>query len=78
MAFYQSGFGTFINEGMRLLAEGVHPAQIEMAALKAGMPVGPLAIQDEVSLTLTEHITQETRRALQAEGKPYLNLQLMI
>lgn len=62
-------FGTFINEGMRLLAEGVHPAQIEMAALKAGMPVGPLAIQDEVSLTLTEHITQETRRALQAEGK---------
>lgn len=62
-------FGTFIQEGMRLLAEGVHPAKIEMAALKAGMPVGPLAIQDEVSLTLTEHITNETRKALQAEGK---------
>ncbi|MEG2826821.1 MAG: 3-hydroxyacyl-CoA dehydrogenase NAD-binding domain-containing protein, partial [Acinetobacter sp.] len=62
-------FGTFIQEGMRLLAEGVHPAKIEMAALKAGMPVGPLAIQDEVSLTLTEHVASETRKALQAEGK---------
>lgn len=62
-------FGTFIQEGMRLLAEGVHPARIEMAALKAGMPVGPLAIQDEVSLTLTEHVASETRKALQAEGK---------
>ena len=62
-------FGTFIQEGMRLVTEGVHPAKIEMAALKAGMPVGPLAIQDEVSLTLTEHITKETRKALQAEGK---------
>ena len=62
-------FGTFIQEGLHLLAEGVHPARIEMAALKAGMPIGPLAIQDEVSLTLTEHIASETRKALQAEGK---------
>ncbi|MHA3893370.1 3-hydroxyacyl-CoA dehydrogenase NAD-binding domain-containing protein [Acinetobacter sp. GXMZU3951] len=62
-------FGTFIQEGMRLLAEGVHPAKIEMAALKAGMPIGPLAIQDEVSLTLSEHVANESRKALQAEGK---------
>ncbi|MCU4414156.1 enoyl-CoA hydratase/isomerase family protein [Acinetobacter sp. WU_MDCI_Axc73] len=62
-------FGTFIQEGMRLLAEGVHPAKIEMAALKAGMPIGPLAIQDEVSLSLTEHVAAEARKALQAEGK---------
>lgn len=62
-------FGTFVNEGLRLLAEGVHPARIEMAALKAGMPVGPLAIQDEVALTLSEHVTNETSKALQAEGK---------
>ena len=33
------------------------------------MPVGPLAIQDEVSLTLSEHVAAETRKALQAEGK---------
>ncbi|WP_445116652.1 3-hydroxyacyl-CoA dehydrogenase NAD-binding domain-containing protein [Acinetobacter sp. WZC-1] len=62
-------FGTFVQEGLRLLAEGVHPARIEMAALKAGMPVGPLAIQDEVSLTLSEHVVAETRKALQAEGR---------
>ena len=62
-------FGTFVNEGLRLLAEGIHPARIEMAALKAGMPIGPLAIQDEVSLTLSEHVSNETRKALQAEGK---------
>ncbi|WP_180157907.1 3-hydroxyacyl-CoA dehydrogenase NAD-binding domain-containing protein [Acinetobacter sp. YH12045] len=61
-------FGTFVQEGLRLLSEGVHPARIEMAALKAGMPVGPLAIQDEVSLTLSEHVAAETRKALQAEG----------
>lgn len=62
-------FGTFVQEGLRLLSEGVHPARIEMAALKAGMPVGPLAIQDEVSLILSEHVASETRKALQAEGK---------
>ncbi|WP_168383397.1 3-hydroxyacyl-CoA dehydrogenase NAD-binding domain-containing protein [Acinetobacter indicus] len=62
-------FGTFVQEGLRMLAEGIHPAKIEMAALKAGMPVGPLAIQDEVSLTLSEHVAAETRQALQAEGK---------
>ncbi|GAA5188115.1 3-hydroxyacyl-CoA dehydrogenase NAD-binding domain-containing protein [Acinetobacter kookii] len=62
-------FGTFVQEGLRLLAEGVHPARIEMAALKAGMPVGPLAIQDEVSLTLSEHVANEARKALLAKGK---------
>lgn len=62
-------FGTFIQEGMRMVTEGIHPARVEMAALKAGMPVGPLAIQDEVSLGLTEHVAAETRKALQAEGK---------
>ena len=62
-------FGTFVQEGLRLLAEGVHPAKIEMAALKAGMPVGPLLFLVEVSLTLSEHVASETRKALQAEGK---------
>lgn len=61
-------FSSFVQEGLRLLAEGVHPAKIEMAALKAGMPVGPLAIQDEVSLTLSEHVAEETRKAKQAQG----------
>ncbi len=62
-------FGTFVQEGLRLLAEGVHLARIEMAALKAGMPVGPLAIQDEVSLTLSEHVANERYKALGAQGQ---------
>ena len=62
-------FGTFVQEGLRMLSEGIHPARIDMAALKAGMPIGPLAIQDEVSLTLSEHVAAETRKALQAEGR---------
>ena len=62
-------FATFVQEGLRMLSEGIHPARIDMAALKAGMPIGPLAIQDEVSLTLSEHVAAETRKALQAEGK---------
>ena len=62
-------FGTFVQEGLRLLAEGVHPARIEMAALKAGMPMGPLAIQDEVSLTLSEHVANERYKALGAQGQ---------
>ena len=62
-------FGTYVQEGLHLLAEGVHPAKIEMAALKAGMPIGPLAIQDEVSLTLSEHIALETKQALAASGQ---------
>ena len=49
-------FGAWTNEGLALLAEGQHPQAIEMAALQAGMPVGPLAVMDEVSLTLAAHV----------------------
>lgn len=45
-------FGTFIDEGCRLLQEGVHPATIDRLAQAIGMPVGPLAVQDEVSQEL--------------------------
>ena len=45
-------FGTYITEGAALVAEGVHPALVENVARKAGMAVGPLAVLDEVTLTL--------------------------
>lgn len=54
-------FGTFVNEGIAMLGEGLEPALIENAALAAGMPVGPLAVQDEVSLTLVQHINRQAR-----------------
>jgi len=51
--FYTSRvFGTYVDEGMALLAEGVAPALIENAARLAGMPIGPLAVCDEVSIQL--------------------------
>jgi len=51
-------FGTFVNEGMFLLEEGVPAAMIENIAKKKGMPVGPLAVHDEVTLTLSKHVIE--------------------
>lgn len=62
-------FGTFTNEGLAMLGEGVPAAMIENQARQAGMPVGPLAISDEVSLSLMSHIREQTRKDLEAEGK---------
>ena len=62
-------FGTFTNEGIAMLGEGVAAAMIETEARKAGMPVGPLAVSDEVSLSLMSHIRQQAAKDLQAEGK---------
>ncbi len=62
-------FGTFTNEGLAMLGEGVSAAMIETEARKAGMPVGPLAISDEVSMSLMNHIRQQTIKDLAAEGK---------
>ncbi len=45
-------FGQYIAEGAAMVAEGVPPAMIENVARQAGMPVGPLAVLDEVTLTL--------------------------
>lgn len=71
--FYTSRcFATYPMEGLTLLAEGQHPRSIEMAGLQAGMPVGPLAVQDEVSLSLSMHILEQTRKDLAAEGKKAL------
>ncbi|MBT9599552.1 MAG: 3-hydroxyacyl-CoA dehydrogenase, partial [Vitreoscilla sp.] len=71
--FYTSRvFATYVMEGLAMLKEGVHPRHIEMAGLKAGMPMPPLALQDEVSLSLGVHVADQTRRDLAAEGKPYV------
>lgn len=68
--FYTSRvFATYITEGSAMLSEGVHPRLIEVAGIKSGMPVGPLALQDEVSLGLMLHINEQTKKDLQKEGK---------
>ncbi|MCB8980194.1 MAG: enoyl-CoA hydratase/isomerase family protein [Ardenticatenaceae bacterium] len=68
--FYTSRvFGTYLREGLAMLGEGQHPRAIEAAGLQAGMPVGPLALADEVSLGLMRHIREQTRKDFEAEGK---------
>ncbi len=64
-------FGTFVNEGICMLAEGIHPASIENAGVLAGMPVGPLAISDEVSLTLMRHIRDQSKKDTEAAGNAW-------
>ena len=65
--FYTSRvFGTYVSEGMALLEEGVAPALIDKAGLIAGMPVGPLAVADEVSIELVYKVAQQTRADLGA------------
>ncbi|MDL1897897.1 3-hydroxyacyl-CoA dehydrogenase [Anaerolineae bacterium CFX7] len=68
--FYTSRvFGTYVSEGMALLAEGQHPRAIESAGIKAGMAVGPLAVSDEVNIGLIWHIREQTRKDFEQEGK---------
>jgi 3-hydroxyacyl-CoA dehydrogenase/enoyl-CoA hydratase/3-hydroxybutyryl-CoA epimerase len=71
--FYTSRtFGTFVFEGIAMLAEGWPAASIEQAAAQNGSPVGPLAVNDEVSLELGRHVREETKKAYAAEGKPWV------
>ncbi|MCV2354879.1 3-hydroxyacyl-CoA dehydrogenase NAD-binding domain-containing protein [Paucibacter sp. B2R-40] len=70
--FYTSRvFATYVMEGLAMLKEGVHPRSIEQAGLQAGMPMPPLALQDEVSLSLALHVADQTRKDLIEEGRTY-------
>jgi len=67
--FYTSRvFGTLISEGVAMVGEGVDPMTIERAATQGGFPAPPLAMLDEVSLTLTQHIRAEAQKAAKVEG----------
>ena len=68
--FYTSRvFQTLIHEGGAMLAEGVPPAVIENAAKAAGLPVGPLALLDELSFDLPLKIVDQ---AIAQDGDTYL------
>jgi 3-hydroxyacyl-CoA dehydrogenase/enoyl-CoA hydratase/3-hydroxybutyryl-CoA epimerase len=58
----------YMGEGLAMLAEGVNPALIENAGRHAGMPVGPLALADEVSIELMQSIRKQAAIDL---GKDY-------
>ena len=54
----------YINEGIRMVAEGVNPTLIENAAKMMGMPLGPLQLVDETSIDLGVKIAKATRAAM--------------
>jgi 3-hydroxyacyl-CoA dehydrogenase/enoyl-CoA hydratase/3-hydroxybutyryl-CoA epimerase len=63
--FYTSRcFGTYVQEGALMVAEGVRPALVENVGKQLGMAVGPLAVADEVSIELAHKVTLATRAAL--------------
>lgn len=67
--FYTSRvFATYVLEGIAILGEGNNAMTIERAGLQAGMPVGPLALTDEVSISLIDHIRKQTKEDLEKEG----------
>lgn len=70
--FYTSRvIGTFVNEAIGMLDEGVDPSTIEQAGRMAGYPAAPLQLSDELNLNLMVKIRQASREAAEAEGKTY-------
>ncbi len=63
-------FGSYVNEGIAMVGEGVAPALIENVARMLGMPVGPLAVQDEVGLDLAVSVTRQTQADLGEAWQP--------
>ena len=56
--------GNYIREGHLMLMEGVPPAMIEAAGKQAGMPVGPLSLNDEVAVDLAWKVLKATKAQL--------------
>ncbi len=70
--FYTSRvIGTFINEALAMLGEGVAPASIERAGSQAGYPAPPLQLSDELNMELMAKIAKATRAGVEAAGQTY-------
>ncbi|WP_449373562.1 3-hydroxyacyl-CoA dehydrogenase NAD-binding domain-containing protein [Arthrobacter psychrolactophilus] len=62
--------GTFLNEAIAMLGEGIAAPSIEQAGLQAGYPAAPLQLADELNLTLMSKIQKETKAGLEHDGGP--------
>ncbi len=67
----------YLGEAMIMVQEGIKPALIENAAKSLGMPVGPLALTDETSLSLGHMLMQSTKKELGDAYKPSGNEELL-
>jgi 3-hydroxyacyl-CoA dehydrogenase / enoyl-CoA hydratase / 3-hydroxybutyryl-CoA epimerase len=63
--------GTFVNEALAMLGEGVEPASIEQAGSQAGYPAPPLQLSDELNLELMHKIALATRKGVEDAGGTY-------
>lgn len=69
--FFTSRFiGSFVDDAIGMVAEGINPALIENCARHAGMPVGPLAITDELSIELSVHAGEAQAREFPDQYEP--------
>jgi len=69
--FYTSRFiGSFIEEGIGMVAEGIDPALVEECAVKLGMPMGPLSISDEIGLDLSAQSGKQMQADLGDDYNP--------
>jgi len=63
--FYTSRcFGTYVQEGQEMLAEGITPALIDNVGRMTGMPRGPLELADDVALDLAYKVGEQTKKDL--------------
>ncbi|OBG72757.1 MULTISPECIES: 3-hydroxyacyl-CoA dehydrogenase NAD-binding domain-containing protein [unclassified Mycobacterium] len=63
--------GTFVNEALAMLGEGVEPASIEHAGSQAGYPAPPLQLSDELNLELMHKIATASRKGVEDAGGTY-------
>lgn len=63
--------GTFVNEALAMLGEGVEPASVEHAGSQAGYPAPPLQLSDELNLELMHKIAVATRKGVEDAGGTY-------
>src|ERR1700753_2838445 len=63
--------GTFVNEALAMLGEGVEPASIEQAGSQGGYPAAPLQLSDELDLELMHKIATASRKGIADAGGTY-------
>jgi 3-hydroxyacyl-CoA dehydrogenase/enoyl-CoA hydratase/3-hydroxybutyryl-CoA epimerase len=63
--------GTFVNEALAMLGEGVEPASVEHAGSQAGYPAPPLQLSDELNLELMHKIATASRKGVEDAGGKY-------
>ncbi|WP_211320698.1 3-hydroxyacyl-CoA dehydrogenase NAD-binding domain-containing protein [Arthrobacter livingstonensis] len=62
--------GTFLNEAIAMVGEGINPVAIEQAGAQAGYPAPPLQLADELNLKLMAKIQKETKAGLEHDAGP--------